>query len=159
MVLTFLLIGCTKQPPSVSFTSPKNLESIAIIDHIDERKAQPVPEELRNRIISELQDRKVVVEFRNDVEEAFSNQRLSEQRAKMIAARPLLLIETEATFYAQLNGRFRWTVSVRMNLWNENEDLYSRNFDVPVFQQFHHHQCKYLKFHEQLLAAHESLFA
>ena len=49
-----------------------------------------------------------------------------------------MLIETQAQFYAQLNGRFRWEVAVKMTLIDADGNMLHRIFTTPVFHQFHH---------------------
>ncbi|MCB9766526.1 MAG: hypothetical protein H6739_42520, partial [Alphaproteobacteria bacterium] len=54
----------------------------------------------------------------------------------------LVLVETQVEFYSQMNGRFRWTVSVDLSVAPRDDlaQTVSASFTVPVFLQFHHEQ-------------------
>jgi len=51
----------------------------------------------------------------------------------------VLLIAAEAEYYAPINGRFRWTVSVQINLSSSGDTPTESVFSVPVFLE-HQHQ-------------------
>jgi hypothetical protein len=52
----------------------------------------------------------------------------------------LVMMETEAVFYAQIEGRNRWTVRVRLTITPQDDlrQALVEEFDVPVFLQFLH---------------------
>ena len=52
-------------------------------------------------------------------------QRISAQRAKAVEKRPLLLLEAQARFYAQISGQFRWVVEFKIHLWNQKNEVFS----------------------------------
>jgi hypothetical protein len=67
------------------------------------------------------------------------------QRLAYLAAQPggagmLVMMETEAVFYAQIEGRNRWTVRVRLTITPQDDlrQALVEEFDVPVFLQFLH---------------------
>ena len=50
---------------------------------------------------------------------------------------PVLILESNAEFYAQVNGRFRWEVDVKIDIFDGTEHI-SEQLTIPVFHQFHH---------------------
>ena len=51
----------------------------------------------------------------------------------------VLLVESQATYFSQIAGRFRWTVQVNLALSRDGgEDVVFRELQVPVFLQFSH---------------------
>lgn len=67
------------------------------------------------------------------------------QRLAYLAAEPsgaalLVMMETEAVFYAQIEGRNRWTVRVRLSIAPQDalQQAVVEEFEVPVFLQFLH---------------------
>ncbi len=46
-----------------------------------------------------------------------------------------LFVETQPSFYSEMNGKYRWTVRVRLTV---SPSDYNDTFDVPVFLQFYH---------------------
>ena len=138
----FLLSACTLNKGRLKSNTPITVESIAVIDDIDKRTSSSFPKSLQKRLQKELQDRNVNLVFSPQLADKLTSQRNSTQRAKITEKRPLLLIETQARFYAQLNGFFRWVVEVKIHLWNEKNESFSRTFSIPVFHQFHHERGK-----------------
>jgi hypothetical protein len=67
-------------------------------------------------------------------------QRLAYLAGEAKGAGLLVMMETEALFYAQIEGRNRWTVRVRLTI-SPQDDLNQalvEEFEVPVFLQFLH---------------------
>ncbi len=50
----------------------------------------------------------------------------------------ILLIETEPSYYSEMNGQYRWTVGVTLTLAEGNAPPVEAQFDVPVFLAYHH---------------------
>ena len=50
---------------------------------------------------------------------------------------PVLVLESRAEFYAQVNGRFRWEVDVKIDIFDGTDHI-SEELTIPVFHQFHH---------------------
>lgn len=138
MVLNTLiwLLGCqTQMRPKVA-NEPISIQVLAVQDNVLNRSSSPVPPGLMKTIKSEL----ALSNIQTNVvaaPDAFQHVRQTEQRLKQMTA-PLLMVETSAEFYSQLNGRFRWTVSCRLTLLAEDNTKLSREFTTPVFHQFHH---------------------
>ena len=143
MVLAFLFFSCAgKQQQVAVLPTKQTVEVVTVLDHFDTRDSVVGPEELQKDIKKLLDKRNMDIQLITELTPAFTQQRRSKQRIKSLEKRPLLLIETQAQFYAQLNGRFRWEVFVKLNLIAEDAEEFSREFKVPVFQQFHHQREK-----------------
>ena len=138
----FLFSACTMNKGLLKSNSPVTVESIAVIDNIDKRTTTLFPKSLQHKLKKELQKRNITLVFSPQLADKVKNQRNSAQRAKSIDKRPLLLIESQARFYAQLNGFFRWVVEVKIHLWNEKNESFSRTISIPIFHQFHHERGK-----------------
>lgn len=143
MVLAFLFFSCAgKQQQVAALPTKQTVEVVAVLDHLDTRESVLCPEDIQQDIKKLLDKRNMEVQFVTSLEPSFTTQRRSDQRIKAISKRPLLLVETQAQFYAQLNGRFRWEVFVKLHIVGENDEILSREFEVPIFHQFHHQREK-----------------
>jgi len=77
--------------------------------------------------------------------EAFTKRRVSGQRLAWVAeehptADMVMLVEAEAHYFSQLQGRFRWVVQVSVSIAEVNrpQEGVSESFAIPVFMQFQH---------------------
>lgn len=78
--------------------------------------------------------------------EVFAKRRSTEPRARWLVEQGgvthglILLVETEVSFYAQLQGRYRWTVDVRATITGADDVSAgtTETFSVPVFLLFDH---------------------
>ncbi len=50
----------------------------------------------------------------------------------------ILLVETEPSYYSEMNGQYRWTVGVTLSLVEGDGPPVEAEFDVPVFLAYHH---------------------
>ncbi|MBM4390111.1 MAG: hypothetical protein FJ090_03230 [Deltaproteobacteria bacterium] len=50
----------------------------------------------------------------------------------------ILLVETEPSYYSEMNGQYRWTVGVTLTITEGNAPPVAAEFDVPVFLAYHH---------------------
>ena len=137
MVLISLLWACAISKPVLKSPKPHDLHMLASLDQLDTASSTELPKSLVRSISKRVEARGITVQTLN-LNEKYSAQRNSIQRAKMYQERPLLVIEAQAQFYSQLEGRFRWTVDVLLNLYTADGAVYSRNASIPVFHQFHH---------------------
>ena len=136
MVLMFLW-ACMPKQAELSRVAAHDIYTISSLDKLDVRQSLPLPSSLEKSISETLTQRGINPKILTQ-EKGYAQFRNSEQRIKLFDKRPLLLIETQAQFYSQLEGRFRWTVDVRMHLHTAEDMVFSRIFSVPVFHQFHH---------------------
>ena len=148
MVLIFsALFGCLKQVEPTKATTTINLPTVAVLDEVQQRQCSELPEELQESINRTLTDRNISVVLQ-PIPESFQQRRTSSQRTDLLTEYPALLIETQAQFFSQLNGRFRWEVNLHLTLVENAEQQLVRSSTIPIFHQFHHEREK-----EALLAA------
>ena len=138
MVLNTLLwmLACQPQVPPKKATSPISIQVLAVQDNVLSRNSSKVPPALLQTLKSELSLANIqpnIVELPS----SFQSIRQTEQRLEQLSA-PVLLIETQAEFFSQLEGRFRWTVSCKLTLMADDKGVLVREFNTPVFHQFHH---------------------
>jgi len=120
-----------------------------VFDAEEERSVGTVPEEVERSIDLRLQDRNLAPQF-VDLEsfgEDFARRRATRHRFAWLGDQPeaaelLILVESRATFYSQMGGRYRWTVSVKATVGRPEASELSvdASFEVPVFLQFAHEQ-------------------
>ena len=151
MVLISLLWACSVSKPVLKSPTPHDVYMLASLDKLDAARSVDVPQSLLKTLKDRVQKRGVTVKALS-INERYASQRNSMQRAKLYPERPLLLIETQAQFFSQLEGRFRWTVDVRLTLYTADGTVYNRSASIPVFHQFHHQREK-----ESLEAAEEQI--
>ena len=151
MVLISLLWACSMNKSPIKSPSPHDVFMLSSLDQVDTRSSIPLPDSVQESLKSSITKRGLQIKTLQ-INDRFSMQRNSTQRANLYTERPLLLIETQAQFFSQLEGRFRWTVDVQLNLYTEKGELFTRNLSVPVFHQFHHQREK-----ESLEAAQEQI--
>jgi len=137
MVLAQLFLACILNKEPLKTEHTQELYVVSARDELDIRSSVPLPKTLKEAIHKEIQTRGLKLKAL-PLDEQFSTQRTSAQRKNLYPQRPLLLIETKAQFFSQLNGRFRWTVAVQLNLISESGTTFTQDFSVPVFHQFHH---------------------
>ena len=139
MVLMQFFLACTLSSKHVPLktSAPHDIFVVSTLDKLDERRSIALPSSLQTSIEQEITGRGLSIQTL-DLNDSFSSQRNTSQREKLYPNRPLLLIETQAQFYSQLEGRFRWTVDVQLSLRSAENTYFSRSFSVPVFHQFHH---------------------
>ena len=138
MVLNALLwiLACQPQVPPKKATSPIELQVLAIQDNVLDRNSSKVPSALIQTLKAELSKVNIQPNVL-EVPQSFQSIRHTDQRLKQLGA-PILLIETKAEFFSQLEGRFRWTVSCKLTLMADDKGVLVREFNTPVFHQFHH---------------------
>jgi hypothetical protein len=135
MVLALSLFACLKGKEPIKAPSPMDLPMIAVLDRA--QQPQELPEELLEAIQERLARRDINAAF-SATPASFESHLLSSQRIQALDQYPILLIETEAQFYSQLNGRFRWEVDLRLTLATSEEQSMTRQRIIPVFHQYHH---------------------
>ncbi|HCP45907.1 MAG TPA: glycosyl hydrolase, partial [Deltaproteobacteria bacterium] len=151
MVLVWILAttACLNKRPPARLSQSVPVAAALVFDAEEDRAVGTVPKALQDAIGLQLQERNLVPEFVGveSFGEDFARRRASRHRFAWLGDRPdtaelLLLVETRATFYSQMGGRYRWTVSVRATVGRpEAADLsVDVAFEVPVFLQFAHEQ-------------------
>ncbi len=113
--------GCIQRTPVVRLDNATPVLVAFVHDPEGAGGAHDVPEPLKSAVTEELGRRNLqaeVVPFAQ-VEEAFSRLRASPRRFEVLSQQPseaplLLLVETRATFFSQMQGRYRWQVGARL---------------------------------------------
>ena len=146
MVLMLLFACLPKQAPVQSISAlPTDL--VAVANLLESREVRDGPAALYGALEGLLQQRNLVPQR---VEPAawsaeFTNRRSPGQRVLFLAERSttervVLLVDTTASFYSQMSGRYRWTVAVEAQVRAAPTDKnpLSVTFEVPVFLDFDH---------------------
>ena len=127
MVLITLLTACLKSPAVVSSPTAETWPAWMILEMEED---ESVPTTVSTRLSEVAKAHNISLQLQptpSDFE--FSKH--------VAAAAPVLVIESSAEFYAQVNGRFRWEVDVKIDLFDGSEHI-TEELVIPVFHQFHH---------------------
>lgn len=152
--------GCLKSQPTARLAQPVAVERTVLLETDTSTDLLMGPVDPRHHLAlvdDELAARNLVVKRAACEGEKTSLQcgtvarRLAERRATQdrlailaetaAADSPLvLLVEAKAKLYGQLEGRYRWTVSVRASIARRDQPgaAQSESFDVPVVLEFSH---------------------
>jgi hypothetical protein len=134
LAVALLSTGCLNKVP------PQRLEKrapIAVCFAIDD--LEDAPERFKQRIFEALDSRNL--EAREVPAGALGGQRLSTERFRALqaaaASAPFaLLVEVHAAYFTQINGRFRWTVSVKLSAARTGSAPSQDAADFPALLQF-----------------------
>ena len=137
MVLISLLWACSINKAPLKSPVAQDLYMISSLDQLDTRTSVPIPEKLQQDIIKKIGERGLNIKTIT-INDQYASQRNSGLRSKLSTERPLLLIETQAQFFSQLEGRFRWTVEAQISLHTAGGEVFQKAMSIPVFHQFHH---------------------
>ena len=123
-LLVFLACGgCVAPSPVVRLPAPASVEVAYLLDDPARRVTQrlePGTAQLFDQILAERNLRPHRVEA-SDTFELLTSARSTDRRLRALreAAGPsdfVLLVEAQAVFYSQINGRYRWTVSAKLSM-------------------------------------------
>lgn len=138
LILTALL-GCSAKNAVVQAPTAIDVSLAAARNNLDDRQVFTLPDPLLERITAQLTARNLtptVVPL-----SALDEQRLTSRRLEALeeSGAPLvLLVETEAEYTTQMEGRLRWRVQVTLSLDPADGEPTTSEFSVPVFLQFQH---------------------
>jgi len=141
--------GCVKPRPVVSSPVADQVAVASFRTDFDSGQVSPAPERLQDALAAQLTARNLEPALVDDDQLAslFSAGRNTRFRLARLAesahGSPLVvLLEAESAFYAQVAGRYRWTVAVTLSLAPQDDldAAVTRSFEVPVFMQFYHQQ-------------------
>lgn len=141
------LAGCIRHPPVARLPRPTPIALAYVVSSPFTPRLQPAPAELKRGLCDVLHQRNLVgQELAPAVYlDEFSRLRDSRARREALArlapgAPYLLFVETQASFYSQLAGRYKWDVEVRLSLWRRGsaESLTEDRFEVPAFLLYAH---------------------
>ncbi|MBW1881200.1 MAG: hypothetical protein JRJ84_22835 [Deltaproteobacteria bacterium] len=147
LLAALLAPACVKPKPPVVSATADPVALAPLRTDFATNEVVPAPERLREALTNTLEERNLkprpVAEA--ELAELFGAGRNSRHRLERLAvsddgATLLVLVEAECTFFAQVAGRYRWIVAVKLT-FADRDDLDAalvRAFDVPVFLQFSH---------------------
>lgn len=138
LLLMVLLAGCV---PKVAQQKAASLTPVALGWALEaDHSAKPLaaPEQLKDRVGQALAERNLSV---NDVG-SLEGSRLTAHRLEALRqADPsgwVLLIEARTSFFSQLEGRYRWSVAVKLTASSKPGEQIEDTFTVPALMQFEH---------------------
>lgn len=135
--LSLLLAGCALRTPIVKAPSPAPVALATVHDHYEDKSVTPLPEPLVERLQAILSER----DLRPSVvrEPGFESQRSTANRLTLLTDDELvLLVEAEAEYISQLNGRMRWQVEATLSLDPPDAEPVTSELSVTVFLLFMH---------------------
>ncbi|MEE2828638.1 MAG: alpha-amylase family glycosyl hydrolase [Myxococcota bacterium] len=144
--LLLTLAGCLPRPAPLVLETSEPVLVAFVHDREDEVEVDALPEELSSALLGLLQARNLepeavgAEEFGGYFQRArATGQRLDWLRRHSGRASMLLLVETRAKRDSQMEGRWRWTVSVRASIGRSGSGYaLDLNLELPVFLQFGH---------------------
>ncbi len=139
VLILSMLLGCASKSAVIRAPSPLDISLAAARNNLDDRQVFPVPDPLLAAITAQLTERNLTPTTLPL--SALSEARLTARRLEALSqsgAPLVLLVETEAMYTAQLEGRLRWTVQVVLSLDPAEGEPTTSEFSVPVFLQFQH---------------------
>ena len=128
MVLITLLTACLKSPAIVESPSTQLWPAWMILEMAED---ESVPTSVSNRLMAVANEHNITLQLQPTP----SDFELSKHVGSI--QHPVLIMESKAEFYAQVNGRFRWEVDVKIDIFDGTEHI-SEELTIPVFHQFHH---------------------
>ncbi len=138
--------GCIQRTPVVRLQNATPVAVAFVHDPEGAGGAQDVPPSLKEAVVEALGRRNLqaeVVPF-EQLEEAFSRLRASARRFELLTSHTeaplLLLVETRATYFSQIQGRYRWQVQARLtgHVRRAAGDATVRSVDDAVTLLFDH---------------------
>ena len=123
LFLLVFSVGCLPQVPVARLATPTRVAIALVVDFDDRTSVEDVPAAYQERLAAALQIRNLVpqvIPFA-DLAPSFATTRDTPRRlAKVVdlssAAPIVVLVETKALFFSQLNGRYKWTVATRVTI-------------------------------------------
>jgi hypothetical protein len=147
MVLILALAGCLKGPPVVKAPQPTDTTVVGVLDPQEAGDVSALPERVHERIgralaVRDLTPKPVALATFAD---AFKARQVTAQRLGWLGdnhgeSELLVLVEADAVYYSQIEGRNRWTVHVSATVGAPGrlDEALTSTFDVPVILQFVH---------------------
>lgn len=105
-----------------------------------DRSAAPVPapEKLTARVAAALEERNLVAKDVGTIDGPRLTARRLEALRQADPSGWVLLVEARASFFSQLEGRYRWTVAVKLTASSKPGEVIEDAFSVPAVLQFEH---------------------
>ena len=128
MVLITLLTTCLKSPAVVSSPSAEQWPPWMILEM---EQDESVPTSVSNRLTAVAQEHNITLQLQPTPADFEIAKHVGSVQSPVWSWRVVL------RFYAQVNGRFRWEVDVKIDIFDGTEHI-SEELTIPVFHQFHH---------------------
>ncbi|MCP4870913.1 MAG: hypothetical protein GY898_19590 [Proteobacteria bacterium] len=134
------LAGCIPKVPPVVLETSQPVTVALVFDQENAPAVLDVPDSITDDVVALLEARNLTpkVLTSEDWGPDFERRRATGQRMEWLAERSsglVLLIETRASYYSQIEGQFRWTVSAQAT-FGEGEYPLDARVEVPVFLKF-----------------------
>lgn len=148
MVLRALLLcaavavaGCQKRVPPQRLPESAPIATVLVLDPESRGAVEEGPKALEERLAEALTSRNLKLERAPLA--ALGGQTISGERVKALAratsAPYRLLVETRAVFFSQLDGRYRWTVGVRLSGARASDGAaVVEEFNLPAVMPYDH---------------------
>lgn len=145
-VLLLIFAACVHRTPPVRLPSPTAVTVAFVQDHEGQGEVADVPEALKDAVIRELATRNLTAQPLDaaKVRSALRTLRASEGRLEWLKEQSqtpyVLLVETKASFFSQLSGRYRWVVLTKLTAQGRDSKAAptSRALEEAVMLQFDH---------------------
>lgn len=142
------LTSCLPKQQPVQAPSQIPVTFVGVMQTQQSAAVGDLPAVVQGRLVQTLSERNLAPETKPAAAwaEDFAKRRSTEPRLRWLVEQGgvshglILLVETEVSFYAQLQGRYRWTVDVRATIAGADDVSASttERFSVPVFLLFDH---------------------
>jgi len=138
-------LACVPKYQPVVLDTSKPIRVALVFDHEEKPQVEAVPQAFEQGLLKVLADRnlepKLVIA--EEFGQAFERRRATAQRMEWLTEQArsdelVLLVETRASFYSQISGRWRWTVSAKATLSAGGSYPLDETMEVPVFLEFGH---------------------
>ena len=144
ILVPLLTASCIPKIQPVVLESERPVVVAMVFDQEDSPEVLGAPDAFKDQLVDLLSSRnlKPLLVPTDEFASAFEKRRATGQRMQWLSdgARSgelLLLVETRASFYSQISGQWRWTVSVKATLGEAGEDYpLDETMEVPVFLRF-----------------------
>lgn len=141
VLLCALAAGCARRVPPQRLPERMTLGVVLVLDPESRGEVEEAPDALRERLAESLDSRNL--EVHRAPLSTLGTRTLSGERVKALnagAQSPYrLLVETRAVFFSQLDGRYRWTVGVRLTATRAADGAStSEEFNLPAVMQYDH---------------------
>ena len=145
--MLWLMLGCLTRQDVVKAPQVTPTVVAPVMGYVDKRDVAAAPDGLTEAVLTELEKRNLppTVVGEDRWAESFEGRRTTSHRLEALAdaagsARLIVLVETEAAYFSQMNGRYRWTVDVVASVAPSDapDEALTHELSVPVFLDFYH---------------------
>ncbi|MBI4511738.1 MAG: glycosyl hydrolase [Deltaproteobacteria bacterium] len=144
IALSVVIAGCGPvSGPRIKLPARQEIAVAMALETDESAEVLDAPDAFRDRLHRLVAERNFEP---RPLDHRWDRVRLSKDRLAVMAqrseARYLLLVEARASFYAQLAGKFRWTVTLRASLGRRGEEPLTTDFELPVILDFDHERAR-----------------